>query len=199
MLMTRPYTDTSCDASLPVNILQGGTTQRKVGSQSFAAICSMIVLSTATEAAIARPELFDGAPPHTRAFAPALTRVNYVSNTPDVSDWVIVQIRKIGLLADGWHRRESRAASPAAVDEAERFARGINWQEHQPPVVSLTDDGEINLLWQTDDLYLDIGFIGDRTYTFFGKTKDGRTFLGDDVHISNPLQAELLALLRIQA
>ncbi len=172
--------------------------QRKLG-RALATSVVLIVTNTTTEAEAAKPKTFDISTASTSASAPAPINTNSVTRIIDYSDQVITQIREIGMLNNGWHREGSLGASQKALDEAERFARSIDWQHHEPPIVSLTEDGEINLIWQTDALYLDLGFDGDGTYSYYGKATDGKIFLGDNFPTGDPLPAELLALMSIQA
>lgn len=160
----------------------------------------LIVANTTTEAEAAKPKTFDVSLASTSAASPSPIGNRSAGKLIDQEhDRIITKIREIGMLDDGWHREDSVGATSTAVDEAERFARSIDWRHHAVPAVSLTEDGEINLLWQTEALYLDLGFVGDGTYTFYGKSSDGQTFLGDDLPIGDPLPGDLRALMSIPA
>ena len=64
------------------------------------------------------------------------------------------------------------------------------------PYISLATDGEINFLWMLPHLRLDLGFYGDGTYSYYGKTAVGDGFLVDDASVCTPLPEQLLQLIR---
>lgn len=89
------------------------------------------------------------------------------------------------------------------VDEA--FADARAFIERLPlssipvPEISLADDGEINFLWAGDDAaaYVDLGFYGTGTYSYFARGGDGRGLRGEDVPASKGLPGEIVALLSV--
>ena len=62
------------------------------------------------------------------------------------------------------------------------------------PDVILSDDyHEFMMLWKFDGLYIDLGFSGDGTYSYYGRNKNGDRFLRDDVPVGTPLPVDLIA------
>ena len=63
------------------------------------------------------------------------------------------------------------------------------------PHLSFADDGEINFLWNQDDIHIDLGFYGTGTYSYFARGKDDEGFYEDDILVSDGLPDALRALL----
>lgn len=164
---------------------------------AVAASLVLLVTNTTTEAEAARPASFDISLIDTHGHAPeaASGKVGPLEIGP--GDELIAEVREIGLIENGWYREDSIGATSAAVNDAETFLRTINWRNLERPTISLSEDGEINFLWQSDALYLDLGFVGEGTYTFYGKAQDGEIFLGDDKALSEPLPDRLLSLMSL--
>lgn len=110
-------------------------------------------------------------------------------------DSVIANIRKLGTYRSGWNRPDSVAPSRAAVNDAERFARNLALASIHLPHISAADDGEINFWWNRDGLYIDLGFFGDGTYSFYARLPNGKEITEDEAPIARPLPSELLRLL----
>lgn len=117
---------------------------------------------------------------------------------PDRADLKLIgRIRELGTYADGWDGAEGQAPSGSAVNDAERFGRSLLQDETiEKPIVSLASDGEIAFLWTLPDLRLDLGFYGDGTYSYYGRSSSGKEFMSDSESIGTPLPEELLALIR---
>lgn len=67
------------------------------------------------------------------------------------------------------------------------------------PEISLADDGEINFLWENENVYIDLGFYGTGTYSYFArdKTRDKnkQDILGEDIPALEGLPDRLKELL----
>jgi hypothetical protein len=107
----------------------------------------------------------------------------------------IARIRELAMYHDGWDGFEGKAPNPRTVQDAEAFAHRLLSAEFAPTYVSLAADGEINFLWSLPSIHLDLGFYGDGTYSYYGRTPAGTEFFADDVPIDTPLPPALLALL----
>ena len=62
------------------------------------------------------------------------------------------------------------------------------------PEINLADDGEVNFLWQSDGVYVDLGFYGTGTCSYFAQGKDGCKIYGDDAPASKGLPLEVMTL-----
>ena len=110
-------------------------------------------------------------------------------------DSVIANIRKLGTYSPGWNHPHSVAPSRAAVNDAERFARNLAIASMHLPHISAADDGEINFWWDHDGLYIDLGFFGDGTYSFYARLPNGKEIIEDEAPIAQPLPSALLRCL----
>lgn len=65
------------------------------------------------------------------------------------------------------------------------------------PEVSLAHDGEINFLWESDDVYVDLGFYGTGTYSYFARGRDGQSIRGEDIPAQEGLSDKVVELLSV--
>lgn len=103
------------------------------------------------------------------------------------------------------HRRTSKVDRwPDAVwpgDQA--FADARTFIDRLPlplipmPEISLAHDGEINFLWEGDDIYVDLGFYGTGTYSYFARGRDGYGIRGEDIPASKGLPDKIVSLLSV--
>lgn len=131
-----------------------------------------------------------------RSFTTALVKDQILN--PERADLkFIARIRELGMYADGWDGAEGQAPSGGAVNDAEKFARSFLQDDGlKEPMISLAADGEIAFLWTLPDIRLDLGFYGDGTYSYYGRSPTGKEFIADDESIETPLADELLKLIR---
>ncbi|WP_394754371.1 hypothetical protein [Crenothrix sp.] len=115
-------------------------------------------------------------------------------NTDRVDLKMIARIRDIGMYSNGWDGSNGKAASNAAINEAEMFVRQLSLNTKEP-IITLAADGEINFLWVFSDFRLDLGIYGDNSYSYYGKKSDGKEFLADEKLINEKLPTEILALI----
>jgi len=111
------------------------------------------------------------------------------------TDALVQRVRELGAYATGWHSENSQSASRRTVEEAERFIRAINWNEHILPVIALAEDGEMNLVWSDTDRHVDIGFFGDGTYAYYARGRDGRTYFEDGAPWHQTLPQDIVSLI----
>ena len=109
---------------------------------------------------------------------------------------MLARIQELGTYPHGWDGAEGKAPTHAAITDAERFTRIMMRDDVYAPHISLATDGEINFLWMLPHLRLDLGFYGDGTYSYYGKTAVGDDFLVDDASVCTPLPEQLLQLIR---
>jgi hypothetical protein len=106
------------------------------------------------------------------------------------------RIRELGLYSENWDGTGAIPPTGQAINDAESFLRVLLGREVTIPHISLAADGEINFLWNLKEIRLDLGFYGDQTYSYYGKGKDGKEYLEDEVAIANSLPEEMVNLLR---
>ena len=83
----------------------------------------------------------------------------------------------------------------AAFTDAEAFAGQLPSPLSEMPHISLADDGELNFAWNGGPIYIDLGFYGTGTYSYFARDKRGRKHHGDDVPASRPIPDNLMQIL----
>lgn len=80
--------------------------------------------------------------------------------------------------------------------DAEKFSRLLSFDQVHAPHISLASDGEINFLWMLQDFRLDLGFYGDGTYSYYGRTTNGEEFMADDQPFDKALPDKIIQLIR---
>jgi len=71
----------------------------------------------------------------------------------------------------------------------------FNAREPRPGV---SGDGEISLFWESDDIFVDIGFLGDGKYTFYARDSQAIEYFKDDIELKDPIPEALLNLIYIK-
>ena len=79
--------------------------------------------------------------------------------------------------------------------DAGRFTERLQATMRVAPHISLADDGEVNFAWSQNGMWVDLGFYGTGTLSFYARDKDGKELFGDDIPVMSPLPYELRALL----
>lgn len=64
------------------------------------------------------------------------------------------------------------------------------------PDLGLVDDGEVNFLWDSDAVHIDLGMYGTGTFSYFARTGGGRKFYGDDCPAMHGLPGEIANLIK---
>ena len=80
---------------------------------------------------------------------------------------------------------------PAAFNDAKAFVGSLPTPMKAMPHISLAHDGELNFAWDGGPVYIDLGFYGTGTYSYFARDGQGRKYHGDDVPARDPLPHDL--------
>ena len=83
-----------------------------------------------------------------------------------------------------------------AFADARSFIRRLPPCPVRLPNIGVADDGEVNFLWEGDGIYIDLGFYGAGTFSYFARAGDGQRFYGDDLSVSGILPGNLVNLIR---
>lgn len=162
------------------------------GATAFAT-AALVLVATGTQASSPQPYKEDESSTKRPSPKPLIkTRIVDESDLSSLNQ-IIYEIRTIARFNDAWHGPHSVAAAQKAIDDAERFARELTWSQKNRPKVALAEDGELNLFWKSEEIYLDVGFFGDGTYSFFGQLASGETISGDSVPARNGQATTILA------
>ena len=89
-----------------------------------------------------------------------------------------------------WDGYSGVIPSGKAVDDAITFLRKLPNHSFIPRP-GISGDGEIGLFWETKNLFVDIGFIGDGKYSYYAKDRDDKEIFGDDIKITESISDEL--------
>lgn len=170
-----------------------------IGKHAPVAMSLILAFANTTQDVKAKPISIDSAWNKTVHSFGEQIQNPYLLSDVTLLDGLITRVRELAMLENGWYRSDSLAAAPQAIEDAERFLRKHDLQNLVPPIISLSEDGEINFVWRTERLYLDLGFFGDGTYTYYGKSVSGQVFMGDNAPRSASLPHDLTALLDIRA
>lgn len=95
-----------------------------------------------------------------------------------------------------WDGYDGVTPSSEAINEAILFFNHLPMGVREPRP-GLSGDGEIGLFWEFDRIFIDIGFLGDKTYAIYAKDQDGIEYFKDDVGINEPLPEALKNLIII--
>ena len=82
-----------------------------------------------------------------------------------------------------------------AFEDAWQFTKQLPENLKVLPYISLADDGEVNFAWSGDAIYIDLGFYGTGTFSYYGRDSDGRESFGDEIPVTSPLPEDLTSLL----
>ena len=85
--------------------------------------------------------------------------------------------------------------SDRAFADARAFINGLPLEPIPLPSLGLADDGEINFLWNQNGTYIDLGFYGTGTFSYFARVMDNEELYDDDLPAADGLPQDLLVLL----
>lgn len=85
--------------------------------------------------------------------------------------------------------------SDKAFDAARSFIECLPERLSVVADIGLADDGEINLLWKTESVHVDLGFHDEGSCSYFARDGAGREYLVDDFVSDQGLPPEIASLL----
>jgi len=95
-----------------------------------------------------------------------------------------------------WDGYDGIAPSTETINDALSFIEKLPYGVIEPrPGVS--GDGEISLFWENDDIYIDIGFLGDGTYVLYARDSQDIEYFKDSIDLNSKLPTALLNLIYI--
>lgn len=96
--------------------------------------------------------------------------------------------------ADGWDGYHGKHPSPQAEQDVKTFIKMLP-SNFKSPRKGVSGDGEIGLFWEKDQIYIDIGFVGNHLYSFYARDSDGIEYFGDDISVSSEIDVDLIRLM----
>ena len=82
--------------------------------------------------------------------------------------------------------------SERAFDDAYEFIQNIPLSQVFSPLISLADDGEINFFGDIDDMYVDLGFYGNKQCFYFAQSKSRQKVYGNAFPANEGFPPEIL-------
>lgn len=82
-----------------------------------------------------------------------------------------------------------------AYKEARKCIKCIPLDRIPTPEIYFADDGEINFLWKTQDIEIDLGFFDTGNFSYFARSAHGEKIYEDDAKFMNRFPDEILALI----
>lgn len=127
-------------------------------------------------------------------------RKNNVSSTIirilDIGElnWELLrQLEKIKDTPEDERWPDAKWPTEQAFDDAEKFIGNLD-PTIPAPHISLANDGEINFWWNDMGVYIDLGFYGTGSYSYYAKDKEGEEYGDEEISASNGLPQEIMNL-----
>lgn len=92
-------------------------------------------------------------------------------------------------LPQNWDGYDGIPAGQETIDDAKKFLSKLPNDLPQPRI-GYSGDGEISLLWDYGYTFLDVGFVGDESYSYYGL--GSYEIFGDDIHTDQDIPDELI-------
>ena len=94
--------------------------------------------------------------------------------SPDKKSGIFQALLSYSRLKDGWDgSAEDRAPTMDAIYQASLYLDSL--PTFLPtPETSVASDGEVILFWKSDQFFLDVGFRGDNSIVYYGKSGDNK-------------------------
>lgn len=100
--------------------------------------------------------------------------VKYDAVLSDLLDYVTLE--------EGWDGYEASPPSFAAIAEAFSFLSLLFKVGAKAPIATISSAGEVGVYWRADDIYCEVGFVGDGIMSYFAEDEQGPIL--DDVAYS---------------
>ena len=104
-------------------------------------------------------------------------------------------IRNYGAYEDNWDGYKGIPAKEETIKDAINFLKFLP-RDAALPFSGLSGDGEINLFWDRGGIYIDIGFIGDKKFSYYTRDEKGKEIFGDNILILTTLPSSLINLIK---
>jgi hypothetical protein len=97
-----------------------------------------------------------------------------------------------------WKNRRRFAQLPVeqAFVDAATFAKASRLNVAPMPDIYLAADGEVNFLWKSSNVHIDLGFYGNGKLSYYAEGNGCSPMYGDDLDVSAGMPAKLLGLFR---
>ena len=87
--------------------------------------------------------------------------------------------------------------SDRAFDDAASFIRRLPMSLVLMPDLGIADDGEVNFLWDSGPVHIDVGFYGTGTYSVFARDEGDEEYLEDELPVVDGLPSPVQKLITV--
>jgi hypothetical protein len=108
---------------------------------------------------------------------------------------LIFSIRNYSTFEQNWDGYNGKPPTETTIKNSIDFLRQLP-SNILVPFAGLSGDGEINLFWDINNIFIDIGFTGDSKYSYYARNSHGEEFSGDYIAISDNIPLDLMQLLK---
>jgi len=108
---------------------------------------------------------------------------DFVDESLTAKDKVSAQLFGFLGLDDDWDGYGAQKPANKAVYDALEYLNLIP-KGIPMPVSMASSDGEIGLFWEQQGYYIDVGFYGDDTYSFYAENPSGSSLSDDDQKVN---------------
>ncbi|MNF91786.1 hypothetical protein D3C84_744010 [compost metagenome] len=110
---------------------------------------------------------------------------------------LLEKIRGLLTLSAGWDGYTAKVPVSGAIDDAEQFTSNLLPSDgFTLPTVTAASDGEVNFSWKNSLGYIDLGFYGDQTYSYYVRLQNGEELLSDESPLSESLPTKVIDIIR---
>ena len=106
--------------------------------------------------------------------------------SPNKRDLVAARLMSYLDLTDNWDGFGGVAPASPAVFDALDFLDQLSDKVPLPQPM-LSGDGEVGLLWKSGQVYLDVGFTGNKTFSYYAEGEQGVTDENESVEMKEKL------------
>ena len=108
----------------------------------------------------------------------------------------IARVRSLGTYVNDWNGPGTTAPTHASVEDAEAFVCYLfSLGFITPPHISASGDGEIDFYWKQNGFTLDLGFVGDGTYSYYAHLPNGQEIIEDEAALGEHLPQAIVDLI----
>lgn len=85
----------------------------------------------------------------------------------------------------------------AAFQDARDFILKLPLTRIRTPTINVASDGEVNFEWKGNDFKIDLGFYGNRKFSYYASKSGSAPLLGDDIPVKAGPPDELVSFASI--
>jgi hypothetical protein len=115
---------------------------------------------------------------------------------PDFLNKLIYTLRSYRDFEGNWCGYGGVAANNETINNAITFLNLLP-EDTMPPYCGLSGDGEVELIWDKDCIFIDISLPNGSTYSFYARDAKGKEYFGDSLSSSQGIHPELINIMKL--